>query len=236
MTEQDRFLVTEPSAVEAKESGDKAQKGDGIAQSELQERILEFERLNRLVMAREQRILDLKKEANDLAQAAGKPEPYGSLEQIEKDAALDEAVPAMKDRDAVSGGEPEDLEAADLLNVEDLQTLLAHFCDAVGVASAISDLNGNLLAFANFRRACTQFHRAGEISSQRCAESDAILGSRLEGRSGFHDLYMQEWPDGRCFSADHRREACGQYSYRPVPLTGTRSRLLPSPGSRPRLR
>ncbi|MGO9566275.1 MAG: response regulator, partial [Desulfomonilaceae bacterium] len=74
---------------------------------------------------------------------------------------------------------------ADLLDVEDLQTLLAHFCDAVGVASAISDLNGNLLAFANFRRACTQFHRAGEISSQRCAESDAILGSRLKDGQDF---------------------------------------------------
>ncbi len=63
--------------------------------------------------------------------------------------------------------------------------LLGNFCDAVGVASAISDLKGNLLAFANFRRACTQFHRVGEISSQRCAESDAILGSRLEEGQDF---------------------------------------------------
>ena len=76
-------------------------------------------------MAREQRILDLKKEANELAQAAGKPAPYGSLDRIEKDEALDNLVQTMKDRDAVSGGEPEELEVADLLNVEDLQTLLA---------------------------------------------------------------------------------------------------------------
>ena len=66
-----------------------------------------------------------------------------------------------------------------------MQRLLGNFCDAVGVASAISDLKGNLLAFANFRRACTQFHRVGEISSQRCAESDAILGSRLEEGQDF---------------------------------------------------
>ena len=180
----DRNSVTLEEETSAIDTGVTQQK-DGPAQSELRERILEFERFNRLVMAREQRILDLKKEANELARAAGKPAPYGSSDRIEKDEALDNLVQTMKDREAVSGGEPEELEAGDLLNVEDLQTLLAHFCDAVGVASAISDLNGNLLAFANFRRACTQFHRAGEISSQRCAESDAILGSRLKEGQDF---------------------------------------------------
>ncbi len=182
MTDQNRF----PHEKETLRIGTEvARQKDGPAQSELQERILEFERFNRLVMAREQRILDLKKEANELAQAAGEPAPYGSLERIEKDEALDNLVQTMKDRDAVSGGEPEELLVEDLLNVEDLQTLLAHFCDAVGVASAISDLKGNLLAFANFRRACTQFHRVGEVSAQRCAESDSILGSRLEEGQDF---------------------------------------------------
>ena len=98
MTEQDRFLVKKPLAVDAEESGDRAQKRDGIAQAELQEKILEFERFNRLVMAREQRILDLKKEANELAQAAGKAAPYGSLDQIEKDEALDSMAQSMTDQ------------------------------------------------------------------------------------------------------------------------------------------
>ena len=182
MTDQNRFpLEKETLAIGTEVAHQKV----GPAQSELQERILEFERFNRLVMAREQRILDLKKEANELAQAAGKLAPYGSLDRIEKDEALDNLVQTMKNRDAVSGGEPEELGVEDLLNVEDLQTLLAHFCDAVGVASAISDLKGNLLAFANFRRACTQFHRVGEVSAQRCAESDSILGSRLEEGQDF---------------------------------------------------
>ena len=182
MTDQNRFPLEKETLAIGTEV---AHQKDSPAQSELQERILEFERFNRLVMAREQRILDLKKEANELAQAAGEPVPYGSLDRIEKDEALDNLVQTMKDRDAVSGGEPEELGVEDLLNVEDLQTLLAHFCDAVGVASAISDLKGNLLAFANFRRACTQFHRVGEVSAQRCAESDSILGSRLEEGQDF---------------------------------------------------
>ena len=182
MTDQNRFPLEKETLAIGTEV---AHQKDSPAQSELQERILEFERFNRLVMAREQRILDLKKEANELAQAAGEPVPYGSLDRIEKDEALDNLVQTMKNRDAVSGGEPEELGVEDLLNVEDLQTLLAHFCDAVGVASAISDLKGNLLAFANFRRACTQFHRVGEVSAQRCAESDSILGSRLEEGQDF---------------------------------------------------
>ena len=182
MTDQNRFPLEEETLAIGTEI---AHQKDGPAQSELQERILEFERFNRLVMAREQRILDLKKEANELAQAAGEPAPYGSLDRIEKDEALDNLVQTMKDRDAVSGGEPEELEAEDLLNVEDLQTLLAHFCDAVGVASAIIDLKGKILVFANFCRACTDFHRVGKVSSQRCVESDTILGSSLQEGQDF---------------------------------------------------
>ena len=182
MTDQNRFPLEEETLAIGTEI---AHQKDGPAQSELQERILEFERFNRLVMAREKRILDLKKEVNELAQTAGEPAPYGSLDRIEKDEALDNLVQTMKDRDAVSGGEPEELEAEDLLNVEDLQTLLAHFCDAVGVASAIIDLKGKILVFANFCRACTDFHRVGKVSSQRCVESDTILGSSLQEGQDF---------------------------------------------------
>jgi len=162
-----------------------AQHKDSPDQPELQERILEFERFNHLVMAREQRILDLKKEANELARAAGKPAPYGALDRIEEEEALDNQVLSITDQSEGVRSGHKDLQASDLLDIEGLQTLLANFCDAVGVASAISDLNGNLLASANFRRACIDFHRAGEISSQRCAESDSILGSKLEEGQDF---------------------------------------------------
>jgi two-component system, sensor histidine kinase and response regulator len=182
MTDLNRFPLEEKTLADDREA---AQQKDGPAQSELQERILEFERFNRLVMAREQRIIDLKKEANELAKAAGTPVPYGSLDRIEKDEALNNLVLSMADRDEEVSSGPKELQVSDLLDVEDLQTLLSNFCDAVGVASAIADLKGNLLASANFRRACTQFHRVGEISSQRCAESDSILGSRLEEGQDF---------------------------------------------------
>jgi PAS domain S-box-containing protein len=182
MTDQNRFPLEDKTLAIDIEA---AQQKNGPAQSELQERILEFERFNRLVMAREQRILDLKKEVNELAEVASKPTPYGSLDRIEKDEALDNLVLSMTDQGEEVRSGPKELQVSDLLDIDDLQTLLTNFCDAVGVASAISDLKGNLLAFANFRRCCTQFHRVGKISSQRCAESDAILGSRLEKGQDF---------------------------------------------------
>ncbi|MDD3472724.1 MAG: PocR ligand-binding domain-containing protein, partial [Syntrophaceae bacterium] len=154
-------------------------------EADLRERIEEFERLNRLVMAREQRILDLKNEANELARALGKPLPYHSLDLIEADRGLDDPRQPCGQSRRWMGAEQKELHVSDILDIDDLQTLLSNFCDSVGVASAISDLNGNLIAFANFRRACTQFHRVGEVSSRRCAESDSILGSRLEEGQDF---------------------------------------------------
>lgn len=154
-------------------------------EADLRERIQEFERFNRLVMAREQRILDLKNEANELARALGKPAPYHSLNLIETDGELDDpGQTSGQTRQWVGTGQKE-LQVSDILDIDDLQTLLSNFCDSVGVASAISDLKGNLIAFANFRRACTQFHRLGEVSSRRCAESDSILGSRLDEGQDF---------------------------------------------------
>ncbi|MFH1115585.1 MAG: response regulator [Pseudomonadota bacterium] len=185
MTELDCFPGKTPSMEDPKKRGDEAQETNGVSQAELHERFLEIDRFNRLVMARERRILDLKKEVNELAQAAGKPAPYGSLDRIEEDDALDDpGAPLGGHSEGVRSG-PEELQVSDLLHVEGLQLLLNNFCDAVGVASAISDLKGNLLAFANFRRACTQFHRVGEVSSQRCIESDTIVGSRLEEGRNF---------------------------------------------------
>lgn len=182
MTDQNRFpLNGKTLAIES----EAAQPKDGPAQSELQERILEFERFNRLAMAREQRILDLKKKANELAQAAGKPAPYRSLDRIEEDKALDNLVLSMTDRGEGVRSEPKDLKASDLLDLDDLQTLLSNFCHAVGIASAIIDLEGKVLAAARWQRACTDFHRVSQTSCQRCIESDTELAIRLQEGEDF---------------------------------------------------
>jgi ligand-binding sensor protein len=59
-----------------------------------------------------------------------------------------------------------------LLDLDQLKSLLANFCDSVGIASAIIDIKGNVLAAARWQPACTDFRRVCEISCQRCLESD----------------------------------------------------------------
>jgi len=86
-----------------------------------------------------------------------------------------------------------DLKISELLDLDHLQSLLANFCEAVGIASAIIDLEGNVLASARWQRACTDFHRVCETSCQRCLESDTELALKLhEG----HDFSLYQCKNG----------------------------------------
>jgi two-component system, sensor histidine kinase and response regulator len=178
MTEKNRFHEEKPLAVGADECGDRAH-------SESQEKSQEIEQIIRLGMAREQRIVDLKKEANELAQAAGRAAPYKSVEQIEEDEISDETVPTIADEGEDAFPQPEESQISDLLDLVHLQTLLSNFCNAVGIAAAIIDLEGNVLAAARWQRACTDFHRACETSCKRCVESDTELAIRLQEGQDF---------------------------------------------------
>ena len=71
----------------------------------------------------------------------------------------------------------------ELLDRERMQRLLESFCDSVGIAAAIIDLQGKVLVGARWQRICTDFHRQEQRSCARCIESDTVLASRLsEGR------------------------------------------------------
>ena len=62
--------------------------------------------------------------------------------------------------------------------------ILEEFSNAVKIASAVIDLQGNVLTSAGCRRVCTEFHRADAKACARCSESDARLTARLgEGES-----------------------------------------------------
>jgi len=185
MAEQDRLVVQKPSNEDAKEGAESAQEKSGRVQTELSEKIWEIERFNRLAIGREERILDLKKEVNAWAEAAGRVAPYRALEQMEKDEASSETLKTAMDQGAGAGPESKELRISDLLDLEHLQALLSNFCNSVGIASAIIDLQGNVLAAARWQRACTDFHRTCEISSKRCIESDTELAIRLQEGQDF---------------------------------------------------
>jgi ligand-binding sensor protein len=72
----------------------------------------------------------------------------------------------------------------ELIDIGQMEPVLADFCNAMGIASAIVDLEGNVLTSARWQRICTDFHRTDARARARCVESDTELAANLEeGRS-----------------------------------------------------
>jgi ligand-binding sensor protein len=72
-----------------------------------------------------------------------------------------------------------DLKMDDIIDVSKHQKLLDNFCESVGIAAAIIDLDGNIIIGSRWQKICTDFFRANELSCQRCVESDTSLANRL---------------------------------------------------------
>lgn len=141
------------------------------------ERLADIERFNQLALGREERILELKREINALAEAAGQKAPYvTSLVQTVGDHAY---TPHTDYRlDLVDASRPLRLE--ELVDLDELQSLFTRFCESVGIAAAIIDLEAKVLASSRWQRACTDFHRANPESYARCIESDTQLALKLQ--------------------------------------------------------
>lgn len=144
-------------------------------------RMAELERFNRLAHGREQRILALKQEVNGLAQSVGRSAPYESAQMA--------SVESPPVRETVSlpeaTNDDQPLTLGDLVDLNELQTLFANFCDAVGVAAAIIDLDGKILASSRWQRICTDFHRVNADTCARCIESDTQLALQLQDGQDF---------------------------------------------------
>jgi PAS domain S-box-containing protein len=140
-------------------------------------KVEEIERFNRLALGREQRILELKQQANTLAAELGRTAPFPSVEAGEVatvEGTPADAPPATLDDATVR------TRFVELVRENELQQLFADFCDAVGVAAAVIDLEGNILAAARWQRVCTDFHRVNEATCARCLESDTGLALKLQ--------------------------------------------------------
>lgn len=73
----------------------------------------------------------------------------------------------------------------ELVDLNELQGLFTAFCESVGIAAAIIDLEGAILVSANWQRACTGFHRANPDSCRLCIESDTELALQLQSGQDF---------------------------------------------------
>lgn len=74
---------------------------------------------------------------------------------------------------------PEDIGFADLVDVAGLQALMESFHKLTGIANAIIDLDGVVIAHAGWQRLCTEFHRVNAVTRQRCIESDTSLAASM---------------------------------------------------------
>ncbi|GAB6041859.1 response regulator [Endothiovibrio diazotrophicus] len=94
-------------------------------------------------------------------------------------------LPAVGAEVVAEAGEEVYREFAELVRREQLQELFTGYCEAVGIAAAIIDLHGEVLAAARWQKACTDFHRVDPRSCANCIESDTDLALRLEAGQDF---------------------------------------------------
>lgn len=71
------------------------------------------------------------------------------------------------------------MEFVDLVDIDELRRLWESCTAFSGAASAILDLDGNILVATGWREICTQFHRVHPETASRCRVSDTILASQL---------------------------------------------------------
>ena len=67
----------------------------------------------------------------------------------------------------------------DIFDIDKNQKLLDSFCDALGIAAAIIDIEGEVLVGSRWQRICTEFHRVNERTCVKCIESDTKLSKEL---------------------------------------------------------
>ncbi|MBP8911755.1 MAG: PAS domain S-box protein [Phycisphaerae bacterium] len=149
------------------------------AEEALRHHVHEIERFNRLATARELRIIELKQKINNLAVALGQPAPYltpaeersdGNSHDSLSDAAVQAPVETQRAGYTL----------ADVLSPVRMQDFMNSFCDAVGVAAAIIDPQGNVFLQSRWQRICRDFHRVNPKTCARCVESDVSLAGQLK--------------------------------------------------------
>ncbi|MBF0416777.1 MAG: PocR ligand-binding domain-containing protein [Magnetococcales bacterium] len=148
------------------------------------ERLADIERFNRLAQGRENRILELKKEINLLARELGRSPHYLSPDRL--DAQPESFLPEIESSEhSVPSLTEAGITMDKLVDLGQLQSMFDSFCHTVGVAAALIDLEGKILAASHWQRACTDFHRVNPDSCSRCIESDTELAVKLETGAEF---------------------------------------------------
>jgi PAS domain S-box-containing protein len=76
----------------------------------------------------------------------------------------------------------------DLIDFEKVNLLLEGFNNATNFATAILDLDGNILSRSGWRQICTDFHRIHPETAKNCIISDTELTSKLSTSKKYHSF------------------------------------------------
>jgi len=147
--------------------------------------VKDIERFSRIATGREHRIIELKHTLNELCRAADRRAPYPATEEPPADEDGQLLPPPPAGTAASTSMAPSAYELAEILDLDRMQALLNSFCDAVGIASAIIDLEGRVFVGARWQRICTDFHRVNAQTCAKCIESDTILSTHLRAGQSF---------------------------------------------------
>ncbi len=74
-------------------------------------------------------------------------------------------------------GDLQNLELADVLEPDGVQSLLNDYYSVAGVPLGVIDIRGKVLAGVGWEEVCTKFHRAHPQTCQNCLESDSMLSA-----------------------------------------------------------
>ena len=77
---------------------------------------------------------------------------------------------------------------SDLIDIDQLQSLMERFTAATETATALIDLDGTVLVATGWQDICTRFHRKHPETMKRCHESDVALANRL-GKGDKYNVY-----------------------------------------------
>ena len=150
------------------------------AEEKIRETLAETERVNLLMQGRETRIVELKQEVNTLSESLGATQRYkDALNKVEDES------PGAGDVSRSVMSPDQTVQLDELLDRSSIQRILDAFCDSVGIAAAIIDLEGKIFVGARWQRICTEFHRVDERTRANCIQSDTELASNFETGQSF---------------------------------------------------
>lgn len=119
-------------------------------------KVEEIERFNKLALGREQRVFELKRQVNQMAEKQGMVMPYPATDLMVEDYL--ETIGTNQVTDSRIS-ETEIVTAFTEILKEDLiHELFNDLSAAAGISPAIIDLQGNVLMASKFQKVCTDFH------------------------------------------------------------------------------